>query len=419
MRTADHAEPVTMPAQSKRGRRIMALILAVLVLLLGLLSYLLYDLLVVPGMGNKSTTGEESSAGGLEWVTSIYGKSDQTADLFGQTVAAVPGTDGSIWITEVNSRLPMHFTADGRYIETIGSEDSSVAVQPAARMAVGPDGLLYICQTAADAVTVLRPDGTEEGSFTVPQPVSIAVGENRIVVGSVFGFAILDKTGTPIKVFGSRGKGDDQFDYVHGVALDDEENVYVADAYNNRLSAYDRDGKRLWMMTTGSPANTASFAGGMLTPSETTATTLVGSDSLQLPLGLTVDGAGRLVVSDMYDCTLAVFDTKTGDLIGKYGESGADDGQFFYPVSVSYDKTHDWFTVADAFNKRVQIVRIPGSSTGPSVIASVKRGLAGPIRACVLPLLLIILAIITYLVVRYVRRRREEEAEGVPAASAS
>jgi sugar lactone lactonase YvrE len=419
MRTIDRAESTATPERSQRGRRIMALILAVLVLLLGLLTYLLYDLLVVPGTGNKTVDGKESTEE-LEWVSSIYGKSNQTRDLFSQTVSAVPGPDGSIWVTEVNTRLPMHFTADGRYLETVGSTDSSIAAQPASRMTVGPDGLLYVCQTAVDEVLVMQPDGTVEGSFTVPQPVSIAVSEDRIAVGSVYGFAILDKTGTPIKVVGGRGKGEGQFDYVHGVAFDDAGNVYVADSYNNRLSAYDRDGNRLWIQTTGSPANTASFSGGMLTPSEaTTATTLVGSDQLQLPLGITVDGAGRIVVSDMYDCTLAVFDAKTGDLIAKYGDAGADDGQFFYPVGVAYDKTHDWFTVADGFNKRVQIVRIPGSSSGPSVIASVKRGLAGPIRACLFPLLLILLAIITYSVVRYLRRRQEEGSQGGVAAARS
>ncbi len=132
-------------------------------------------------------------------------------------------------------------------------------------MAVGPDGLLYVCETALDTVRVLRPDGTDAGSFGIPQPVSVAVSEDRIAVGSVYGFAILDKSGKPIKVFGSRGKGEDQFDYVHGIAFDAGGNVYVADSYNNRLSAYDRNGKRLWIIRTGAPANSAvSCEGGML-----------------------------------------------------------------------------------------------------------------------------------------------------------
>jgi hypothetical protein len=109
----------------------------------------------------------------------------------------------------------------------------------------------------------------------------------------------------------------------------------------------------------------------------------------------------------MYDCSLAVFNPKNGKLIAKYGEVGAEDGQFFYPVSVGYDPGRDWFTVADALNRRVEIVRIPGSSAGAAgTTASVSRALASPLRACLFPLLLLLLAVVTYIVVRFVRRRR-------------
>ena len=418
--SAEFASDGPAPVRSRRGRQVLALVLIILVLLLGLSSYLLYSLLVVP-TGTRS--GEAPvDTGGLTWVHSIYGTSDQTADLFGQTVAAVPADDGSIWVTDAKTRAVMHFAADGRYRGALTSADASSPLQAPSRIAVGPDGLVYICETALDTVRVLRADGTDAGSFGIPQPVSVAVSDDRIAVGSVYGFAILEKSGKPIKVFGSRGKGDDQFDYVHGIAFDARGNVYVSDSYNNRLSAYDRAGKRLWIVNTGAPANSAVTKGGMLAPAETTGTALTGEDALQLPLGLTIDGAGRVVVSDMYDCSLAVFDAKTGKFVAKYGEVGADDGQFFYPVSVGYDSGRDWFTVADAFNKRVEIVRIPGSSGGGSgVVASVKRDLAGPLRACLFPFLLLLLAIVTWLIVRAVRRRGDaqetEEAASVDVGS--
>ncbi len=156
------------------------------------------------------------------------------------------------------------------------------------------------------------------------------------------------------------------------------------------------------------PANSAELTNNMLTSKEPSDTVLKGDDALQLPLGLTVDGAGRVVVIDMYDCAMAVFDPKTGKFIGKYGDYGAEDGQFFYPVSVSYDSGRDWFTVADALNRRVQIVRIPGSSAGlaAGVAATVGRAMAGPLRACWFPLLLLLIAVAAFVIVHFVRRRR-------------
>ncbi len=404
----------SVSARSRRGRQILALVLVVLVVLLGLASYLLYSLFVVPGgSGGGGTTAD---TGGVEWVRSIYGTSGQPADLFSQTSAAVPGNGGSIWVIDSTSRGLMQFTADGRYRGALDSADASMPLQATSRLAVGPDGLLYVCETTLDQVRVLRTDGTEAGSFGIPSPLSVAVSEDRIAVGSLAGFAILEKSGKPIKVLGSRGKGDDQFDYVHGIAFGPNGNVYVADSYNNRLSAYDRTGKRLWIIRTGAAANSAvQKPGGILTPAETSGTALSGQDALQLPLGLTVDGAGRIVVADMYDCTLAVFEADTGKFIAKYGEAGSEDGQFFYPVSVGYDPGRDWFTVADSMNRRVEIVRIPGSAGGAVGLASVvgagasatvNRTLAGPVRALFFPFLLLVAALVAWLIARAARKRR-------------
>jgi hypothetical protein len=125
----------------------------------------------------------------------------------------------------------------------------------------------------------------------------------------------------------------------------------------------------------------------------------------------------------MYDCTLSVFDPKTGKFLGKYGDVGAEDGQFFYPVSVGYDSGRDWFTVADDFNRRVQIVRIPGSSSGAGgAAATAGRVLASPWRACVFPLALVLIAIVVFFIVRFIRRRRggaETSQEGATAEPAS
>jgi DNA-binding beta-propeller fold protein YncE len=287
------------------------------------------------------------------------------------------------------------------------------------RIAIGPDGRVYICETTSDRVRVLQPNGEDGGSFSVPKPISVAVSADRIAVGSVAGFAVYDKDGKILGVNGSRGKGPDQFDYVHGIAFGPDGSIYVSDSYNNRLSAYEPDGKRRWMIRTGAPSNSAEIANNMLASKAPSDTALKGADVLQLPLGLTVDGAGRVVVIDMYDCTMAVFEPKTGKFIGKYGDSGAEDGQFFYPVSVSYDSGRDWFTVADALNRRVQIVRIPGSSSGAGgAAATFNRALTSPWRACLFPLLLLLLMIAAFFIARFIRRRRaQREADELESSA--
>lgn len=408
--TQPPASDSTQSPTNHSARRVLAGMMVVLLIILGISTYNVYRAAVPKTtMASKMPTDTK----GIVWVRSIYGTSNRAVDLFRQPQSAVSGEGGIIWVADTGKTSSLtRFNPDGTYASEFKSVSTTSPISSPSRTAIGPDGRIYICETTRDRIHVLAPNGEEAGSFSVPQPVSIAISEDRIAVGSVSGFAVLDKTGRPMGVKGSRGKGDDQFDYVHGIAFGPDGSVYVADSYNNRLSAYESDGTRRWIIRTGAPANGAELTNNMLTSKEPSESVLKGADALQLPLGLTIDGAGRIVVADMFDCTLAVFETDTGKFVGKYGDVGAEDGQFFYPVSVGYDSSRDWFTVADAMNRRVQIVRIPGSgSTTGRVMALANRAQAGPWRACVPPLLLVILAIITYVTVRAISRRRGVQEE--------
>ena len=73
------------------------------------------------------------------------------------------------------------------------------------------------------------------------------------------------------------------------------------------------------------------------------------------------------------------------------------------------------FTVADAMNNRAEIVRIPGSAGGNALASGIGRAFTGPARACLLPLLLILLVIIAWLVYREVRKRRDAAAANAGA----
>ena len=174
--------------------------------------------------------------------------------------------------------------------------------------------------------------------------------------------------------------------------------ILISDQYNNRVSAYDRNGNRKWIIPTGNPANSKAVK------SSTVATESQLPANMQIPAGMTIDGADRLVIADPFGFDLVILSAKDGRFVASYGAPGTVDGQFVYPSSVSYDPTHDWFAVADTQNGRVQIIRLPDS--GGSGLAGANRILTGPLRACIIPLLLIILAIVAGIIYRVMKRRK-------------
>ena len=392
--------------RSQRGRKIMIVLLVFLFLLLCSASYLL--------MRFVQPTGEIArveEAAGIEWVRSIYGWGSGADQQLQQPASVAFTRDGSILVPQVIGNAQVHrFGSDGTYRESFfGSEGEGRTLFPTG-ITVGPDDHIYVIQSTQESLLKLSPEGTETLlKVDIQQPTSVAVSEDRIIVGAKAGFAILDAEGSPIRVVGTEGFDDDQFDTVSGLALDQDGNIYVVDTYNNRISKYDSDGDRVWLVKTGNPANQAANEGAGSIKVETDAPA-----ALQTPGAAVIDGAGRLVVVDTLDFSLTVFDTDNGDVIAKYGTYGTEEGTFLYPSGLAYDPQRDWFAVGDLGNDRVQIVRIPGSSDSV-LLPTARRALTGTLRALFLPLILLVIAFVYWVYVKMRNRRAERFHKESPA----
>ena len=387
----------------RRTANTRRVLIAVLVLLLLLLAGTTYFLASVFTPVGRVAAPEE--AGGLTWVRSIYGFGNNLEDQLKQPNDVAIAPDGTIWITDQTAQRVVGFNPDGSFSAMLhkgprGSSPDAFSFPSA--LAVDEDGLIYVCDSMRDLVVVMSADNEIVRQYSVPSPLCVAVRGDRIAVGSKAGFVILNKQGDVISLLGSKGAGDEQFDSVQGLAIS-EDTIYAVDEYNNRVSAYSLDGARKWIRVTGGAANDANQgSGGSGGSKESTA-----QAQMLLPLRATIDGVGRLVIVDSFDFSLTVLDPENGDLIAKYGTYGDAEGQFVYPVGISYDSERDWFAVSDVFNSRVQVVRIPDS--GSSVAAPVLRTISGPLRACLLPLGVLLAMLVVGMILRS-RRRKEHRA---------
>lgn len=388
------AEQGVVRTKSRRKRVLLSIVLVILVILLAVVSVILFQLITPSG---QIASGED--AGDLIWVRSIYGWGPTVDQQLTNPGSLAVGPDGTIWVTEAERGVIVGFNPDGS-LSAIVDGGSESALNNPTDIGVDPQGLLYVAENPLNQVHVIDPVANEVLlTIPVPAPSTVTATDERIYVGSNAGFAILDKEGTPLNVLGTRGKEDDQFDMVNGITVGDDGTIYVTDTFNNRISAYDQEGRRLWMVVTGNPGNKTELQGA-----ESMVVTTTAEAALQLPAEITFDGNNRLVVVDPWDITLTVLDPADGSLIAKYGRHGSVDGQMLYPAGVDYDPQRDWFAVADTGNMRVQIFRMPDS--GGSPLADIRRSLTGPLRACLAPLVLLLIA----LIVAVIRRRRRRKA---------
>jgi len=141
--------------------------------------------------------------------------------LFAQAVKVDP--QDNIWVVDRGSNMVLKFDPAGRMAMTLSRKPESV------NLAGGGGG------GGARAVpgdNFVRPTDV---AWDAAGNIFVADGGNSRVVK-------LDKSGTYVKAWGSKGTEPGQFSTPHSLAVDAQGNVYVADPGNKRIQVFDNDG---------------------------------------------------------------------------------------------------------------------------------------------------------------------------------
>jgi sugar lactone lactonase YvrE len=402
----DHDRETLSDADDRRARTtrraLIAMLVVLIMMLLGLVAFVVN---VVTPAGTRKA--QSATPTGLTWVRSIYGFGRSVDQQLRSPVDVAIGAGGRIWVTDPDRARILGFNADGSYATLIHRGPAAAGAGRILRTeGIGTDeaGNLYVCDFGNEKVMVFDSNGQYLREWAVPLPTDVAVRDGRVVVTSVPGVSVFTPTGTLVSVWGKRGRGPDEFDAAHGVALAADGTAYIADTQNQRIKAYDKDGKVLWIWPV---SKTRSPMPGLVPTSS--------PGVVQLPTSIALDGKGRLIVIDAFGFDMVVLKatSKSASLVARYGDFGQQDAFFNYPTGVAYDADRDWFAVADTFNNRVQILRIPGS-TDNAAMAAVRRSLTGQWVYCAAPVGLLLLAGIAALAIRRARRRARggEQGEG-------
>lgn len=239
-------------------------------------------------------------------------------------------TNGNITMLDIEPARVQTFDAEGNFISgfSLNSpyEYSSLAVS------VSLDGSIYVADIDHDLVHKYDSEGgyllsfggpgTDEGKFQSPRHISVAKDGKVYVSDDIKGTVqIFTSEGVFLKQFGKKGTNDGEFWQVSGMAWDDSGQIYVGDRSLGRVQVFDSDGifKRaislpgvfeifsiavtrsgstVYCIETG-PADPY----GIIVDSEGNLISEFGArgyGELELgsPRGMTLDGAGNLIIAE-------------------------------------------------------------------------------------------------------------------------
>jgi peptidylamidoglycolate lyase len=233
------------------------------------------------------------------------GKSGRLLARWGAGVFALPHSitvdaKDQVWITDVALHQAFKFSHDGRLLLSLGERakpgnDARHFYKPS-DVAVGNDGSIFVA------------DG---------------YGNSRVVK--------FDDAGKFLTTWGSKGKNPGQFDLVHGLTIDNQGHVCVADRQNARIQCFDRGGRFLFQWK-GPP---------FVSPQDLKFDAKNRAYVIEAGNSAPPDETGVLVLD------------KDGKVIERIGRWGNYDGQFVDPHWVAVDSRGAVY-VADFEGKRVQ-----------------------------------------------------------------
>ena len=235
------------------------------------------------------------------------------------------------------------------YSHTIGrSEDSWPGFRSPRDLALGSGGVIYVVNQCAEErpqamrVTICTVDeeylgefgryGEGNGEFIWPTSIALDRQENVYVADQwLTRISIFNKKGAFLAKWGIKGARTGKLDRPYGLVFDKEDNLYVVDSGNHRVQKFTKEGK--FLSAFGSPGS--------------------ADGELNLPWGITLDGDGNVYVADWGNDRIQKF-SADGRFLAKYGSSGNQVGEFTRPTWVAVDQDGDIYVV-DWANHRVQV----------------------------------------------------------------
>lgn len=332
-------------AISQSNRRYVVFLIILLILLMGVIG--LYYTLTKPiqAVGIKQPKG-------YSHIFSIYGVGPDR--LYRPTEVAVD-KQGNIYVADTHKNRILVFDKDGKYITRFGKAGSGQGeIRLPSAITVSDDGRIYVLQHTEHKITIFNANKKPVWEIKVQYPLTAITKNKKLYITTDRGVMIGDLNGNLLSGFGVKGRGKGQLNRPTGIAVDDKGKIYIADTMNYRLSAYSKEGKHLWDV--GSP----------LDPSKHDA--VMGRErKFGLPVSVSLADDGLLYVMDAFNGEIYMFDTD-GRQRGIVGEWGKEDGQFYYPGGIA-SMGGELFAVADKFNNRVQVVRVPSPIVTPVTMA--------------------------------------------------
>lgn len=289
------------------------------------------------------------TAGGTGKLQVVWGRRGTSEGRFIKPRAIAIDGDDKVYVVDMTARIQV-FTSEGKLLRGWKTPES-VHGNPSG-LSFDRDGNLLVADTHYYRVLVYTPAGDLLESRTIGGTQGNGPGQSGFVTDAVqdshgnyyvaqYGeYDRIEKfspDGEFLFQWGGHGRQPGQFLRPQNLAIDEKDQLWVADACNHRIQVFN---------ATVQPVRTVRVWGTH------------GSEPGQLsyPYDLVLDGRGHVYVCEFGNHRVQKF-TLDGQLLGSWGRVGRKPGELFNPWGLARDRQGRIY-VLDTYNHRVQRIRL-------------------------------------------------------------
>lgn len=274
---------------------------------------------VAPKLSGTPSIGATMGVSAGTWNNNpvAYGYQWEDCNGEGKECAAIPGATNANYTVAASDS---DHTLVAEVTATNGGGSVTVA-SPASGLAGTP---LYARQFGSN--------GEGNGQFRNPYELAVD-SKGNVWVSDAFNDRVQEFNGKGeyLKQFGSKGKGNGQLEYPYGLAVDSKGNVWVADSENERVEEFNEKGEYLKQF--GSKGS--------------------GKGQFDFLFGIAIDSKGNVWVTSVDFVNRVEEFNEKGELLKEFGKGGSGNGEFSEPYGIAIDaEGHVWVT--DYGNDRVE-----------------------------------------------------------------
>ena len=224
------------------------------------------DIAVLPGRGVFAISDKKGRILARGKTENAFGSEGSAPGQFLKPAALQVSLDGRIFAADTGNNRIQVLNSDGTPAFEFGKGGSRPGQFSGPQgIAVNSKGLIYVADTMNGRVQVFNHEGIYLNSFATtkenplqgitgsPSPRALAMdSQDRVYVLEDGGVVrVFDERGKFLKSIGEWGTGDGQFQKAVDLAVDENDNVYVADQANSRIHIFDANGR--FVLAFGSP----------------------------------------------------------------------------------------------------------------------------------------------------------------------